>query len=224
MDEKEFNESTEIDLEAIHNRMFDENTATLDKDENMNREYLKRVHNGADMSFLPKEVRLTRTQYYKMVDGVEKEAEAEINRGKKQIKSVTVVFLCIMLFVALFYGIGDAYDRGAAEIEASYKTELNENIDTDLNSADDVDRLLNPKLDAGDKEAKDAIKAYNIAGGVVRAVGWLIFCGDLTMFLFFFISSYKIIHKQKQRREISLKRLEALKQEHMLLGTYDAEY
>ncbi len=215
-------ENQEKDLNAIHNKMFDQNTQVMLKDEKMNREYLKRVYDGADMDFLPKEIRLTRTKYYKMVADVEKEIENEIKKATKQLLIIPIVLLCSILIYTFFTGIADKYDDAYNKINDAYGAEFDK-IDTNLNDLDDVDRLLNPSIGENDKDVREIAKAYRVAAGVVRAVGWAIFCIGVTIFLFFFISSIKMIIIQKKRKEYSLKRLENIKQEHMMLGTYDAE-
>ncbi len=221
MEENIKNANQEKDLNAIHNRMFDQNGETFYEEVKMNREYLKRVYNGVDMDFLPKDARLTRTQYYKMVADIEKEISQEIQRAKKQIIIAVIVFIGVWLVSTIFSGISMKYSRAESEIYNAYKEYAVEEYGQDIETFEDIRDAQNNIIADG---IHADIRAFQSAAKITAAIGWLIFCCDVVMLAFFVISSTKIIAKQKIRRKESLKRLENLKEEHMMLGTYDAEF
>ena len=88
------------DISHIPNAMFDQNIATFDKSETMNRDYLHQIY-GEDMEFLNKEVRLTRTKHYEMRESIEKTFEESIQYEKKKMVIVTAIILVLVILIRM---------------------------------------------------------------------------------------------------------------------------
>ena len=182
------------DISHLANRMFDQNTATFDKGETMNREYLKLIY-GEDMDFLNKEVRLTRTRHYEMREKVEKNFDENVKNEKKKFFIILIIYVVLMV-VALF-SISIALDFFQLFVEADSQKYF---VSIDGNY----------------------IRGAWGAGGFFFGVGWMILTISTGLFGAFVYSAIKNIKQYKEKKTRALKILEENKREQMLLGLYDA--
>lgn len=182
------------DISHIPNSMFDQNTATFDKGETMNRDYLYDIF-GESMDFLNKEVRLTRTKYYEMREKVEQRFTKSIKDEKKKIVVVTAIFLVLVIFAIISFGLSaDSFDK----YEEVYELSFNEFVE------------------------RKFVRAYWAMGGLFFGIGWMVLVINVTVFGVFVYSTIKNIKQYKKKRERALEILEENKREQMLLGLYDA--
>ena len=182
------------DISHIPNSMFDQNTATFDKVKTMNRDYLHRIY-GESMDFLNKEVRLTRTKYYEMREDIEKGFVESIQYEKKKIVVITAIFLVLIIFAAICFGISaNSFDKYHELYDLSFYEYLDKNI----------------------------VRGYWAMGGLFFGIGWIAFVTGVTVFGMLVYNSIKNIKQYKKKQENALNRLEQTKQECMMMGTYDA--
>ncbi|MBO5943730.1 MAG: hypothetical protein J6Q50_00360 [Clostridia bacterium] len=182
------------DISHIPNSMFDQNTATFDKGETMNRDYLYDIF-GESMDFLNKEVRLTRTKHYEMREKVEQRFTKSIKDEKKKIVVVTAIFLVLVIFAIISFGLSaDSFDK----YEEVYELSFNEFVE------------------------KKFVRAYWAMGGLFFGIGWMVLVINVTVFGVFVYSTIKNIKQYKKKRERALEIIEENKREQMLLGLYDA--
>lgn len=182
------------DISHIPNAMFDQNIATFDKSETMNRDYLHQIY-GEDMEFLNKEVRLTRTKHYEMRESIEKTFEESIQYEKKKIIIVIAIFLVLLTFAIISFGLSaDSFDK-FDEINALAFNEF-------------VERKY--------------VRAYWAMGGLFFGIGWIALVTGVTGFGVLVFNAIKNIKQYKKKKERALEKLEESKREQMLLGRYDA--
>ena len=182
------------DISHIPNAMFDQNIATFDKSETMNRDYLHQIY-GEDMEFLNKEVRLTRTKHYEMRESIEKTFEESIQYEKKKIIIVIAIFLVLLTFAIISLRL----------------------------SADSFDKFYEiNQLAFNEFVEKKYVRAYWAMGGLFFGIGWISLVTGVTGFGVFAFSAIKNIKQYKKRKERALESLEESKREQMLLGRYDA--
>ena len=182
------------DISHIPNAMFDQNIATFDKSETMNRDYLHQIY-GEDMEFLNKEVRLTRTKHYEMRESIEKTFEESIQYEKKKIIIITAIFLVILTFAIISLRL----------------------------SADSFDKFYEiNQLAFNEFVEKKYVRAYWAMGGLFFGIGWISLVTGVTGFGVFVFSAIKNIKQYKKRKERALESIEESKREQMLLGRYDA--
>lgn len=199
MDEKlrvDVLESTEKkpDISYIPNSMFDQNTASFVRSETMNRDYLYHIY-GENMDFLNKEVRLTRTKHYEMREKIEKGFAESIRYEKKKMVIVTAIFLVLVIFAVVSFGLSaDSFDK----YEEIHKLSFNEFVD------------------------RKYVRAYWAMGGLFFGVGWIALVTGVTGYGVIVFNAIKNIKQYKKKKERALEKLEESKREQMLLGRYDA--
>ncbi len=199
MDEKlrvDVLESTEKkpDISYIPNSMFDQNTASFVRSETMNRDYLYHIY-GENMDFLNKEVRLTRTKHYEMREKIEKGFAESIRYEKKKMVIVTAIFLVLVIFAIVSFGLSaDSFDK----YEEIHKLSFNEFVD------------------------RKYVRAYWAMGGLFFGVGWIALVTGVTGYGVIVFNAIKNIKQYKKKKERALEKLEESKREQMLLGRYDA--
>ena len=199
MDEKlrvDVLESTEKkpDISYIPNSMFDQNTASFVRSETMNRDYLYHIY-GENMDFLNKEVRLTRTKHYEMREKIEKGFAESIRYEKKKMVIVTAIFLVLVIFAIVSFGLSaDSFDK----YEEIHKLSFNEFVD------------------------RKYVRAYWAMGGLFFGVGWIALVTGVTGYGVLVFNAIKNIKQYKKKKERALEKLEESKREQMLLGRYDA--
>ena len=199
MDEKlrvDVLESTEKkpDISYIPNSMFDQNTASFVRSETMNRDYLYHIY-GESMDFLNKEVRLTRTKHYEMREKIEKGFAESIRYEKKKMVIVTAIFLVLVIFAVVSFGLSaDSFDK----YEEIHKLSFNEFVD------------------------RKYVRAYWAMGGLFFGVGWIALVTGVTGYGVIVFNAIKNIKQYKKKKERALEKLEESKREQMLLGRYDA--
>lgn len=199
MDEKlrvDVLESTEKkpDISYIPNSMFDQNTASFFRSETMNRDYLYHIY-GENMDFLNKEVRLTRTKHYEMREKIEKGFAESIRYEKKKMVIVTAIFLVLVIFAIVSFGLSaDSFDK----YEEIHKLSFNEFVD------------------------RKYVRAYWAMGGLFFGVGWIALVTGVTGYGVIVFNAIKNIKQYKKKKERALEKLEESKREQMLLGRYDA--
>lgn len=199
MDEKlrvDVLESTEKkpDISYIPNSMFDQNTASFVRSETMNRDYLYHIY-GENMDFLNKEVRLTRTKHYEMREKIEKGFAESIQYEKKKMVIVTAIFLVLVIFAIVSFGLSaDSFDK----YEEIHKLSFNEFVD------------------------RKYVRAYWAMGGLFFGVGWIALVTGVTGYGVIVFNAIKNIMQYKKKKERALEKLEESKREQMLLGRYDA--
>ena len=189
-------ESTEEkpDISHIPNSMFDQNAASFVRSETMNRDYLYQIY-GESMDFLNKEVRLTRTRHYEMREDIEKTFAESIQYEKKKMVIVTAIFLVLVIFAVISFGISaDSFDKYQELYELSFVEYMD----------------------------KDIVRAYWAMGGLFFGVGWIALVIGATGFGLLAYNSIKNVRQYKKKREKALEKLEESKREQMLLGLYDA--
>ena len=193
MDEKNLNPQKE-DISESYNEIFDYNTVSVES-EMMNRDYLNHIYDE-DMESLTKVVLLTRTQHLKRVEETKQSYEKEINWSKKLVAVASAILgICIGVAIS-FYSQGlHYYDLFAENI-----------IDIGTSGGYEVTEL-------------DAMwKIFGLSG---MAGSLFLLVGGFQFFLLGY-GNIKRIKKLKKTRESALQKLEDVKKEHMLAGTYDA--
>lgn len=199
------NENNAVFSETVDNTLpegndydvFSENTAkNRIETEQINRDYLKHIYKE-DMSFLNKDVRMTRMQYLSDVDRIHSHFKKEQKTYKKNF-----IFIGIVLLIFLSVGIWAIHEWYV--LWQTYKT---------LYSA-----VGYGKVSATAEELKGFLMMTTFYGtiGVISAFfGIAQFC--------FFGHGYhkKIKHLNKEKHKV-LETLESRKKEAMLLGQYDS--
>ena len=182
------------DISYIPNSMFDQNTASFVRSETMNRDYLYHIY-GENMDFLNKEVRLTRTKHYEMREKIEKGFAESIRYEKKKMVIVTAIFLVLVIFAIVSFGLSaDSFDK----YEEIHKLSFNEFVD------------------------RKYVRAYWAMGGLFFGVGWIALVTGVTGYGIIVFNAIKNIKQYKKKKERALEKLEESKREQMLLGRYDA--
>lgn len=80
--------------------MFENNLNTFSEGEQMNRDYLVHLYNE-DMSFLNKEIRMTRSGYIKMYSDIESSYQNRKKETTKQLIPMVIIYV-IAIVVAIF--------------------------------------------------------------------------------------------------------------------------
>ncbi len=181
------------DISHIPNSMFDQNTATFNEGETMNRDYLHQIY-GESMDFLNKEVRLTRTKHYEMREKVEENFNDSVKHEKKKFAIILVVYVVLMAFAIFSIAISIEFFQGFVIVDSQKYF---------------ADVKYNPRSLWG-------------AGGFFFGVGWIIFTISTGVFGAFVYSTIKNVKQYKEKKIRALKILEENKYEQMLLGLYDA--
>lgn len=183
-------EGTEYDI-------FSENTAeALTKAESMNRDYLQHIYKE-DMSFLNKEVRMTRMQYLREIDELNTYYKAEKKRFYKYFVLITAV-----LFVGLAIGIWAWHEWHVCWVfyRAAY-----------------ADFYIGKAI-----FTMDEINGIHAMGVIYGTLGSVALVPSVTQFGFFGYGFYKKLKKLERYKNRSLDSLEYRKKEAMLLGQYDS--
>lgn len=177
--------------------VFSENTAKNKiEDEQINRDYLNHIYKE-DMSFLNKDVRMTRMRYLQDRDRIEEHFRKEKNNFIQAFILITVV-----LFVALGVGIWALH-----EWYTCWK----------LYQAVNAGMYLTG-LEVTGKE----LRGIWAMTGFYGCIGWIsVFLGT-AQFCFFGRGYYKKIKHLTREKHKSLETLEFRKKEAMLLGQYDS--
>lgn len=186
--------SDKEDISHIPNAMFDQNIATFDKSETMNRDYLNHIY-GESMDFLNKEVRLTRTKHYEMREDIEESFSESINQERKKMIVIAIIYAILMIFAILSIVISLYYFNIFTEFNAKKYFEY---VDGNM------------------------LRGTWGAGGFFFSVGWMILTISTGVFGVFVYSTIKNVRQYKKKRERALEILEENKFKQMLLGTYDA--
>ena len=106
--------------------MFENNLNTFSEGEQMNREYLVHLYNE-DMSFLNKEIRMTRSGYIKMYSDIESSYQNRKKETTKQLIPMVIIYV-IAIVVAIFlraiskefFGLEDLWMFGNSRKMAAY--------------------------------------------------------------------------------------------------------
>ena len=177
--------------------VFSENTAkNRIEAEQINRDYLKHIYNE-DMSFLNKDVRMTRMQYLADMDRIHSHFKEEQKTYKKNF-----IFIGIVLLIFLGVGIWAIHEWYV--LWQTYKA---------LYSA-----VVFEKVAATEEEVKGFLMMTTFYGtiGVISA-----FFG-IAQFCFFGHGYHKKIKHLNKEKHKALETLESRKKEAMLLGQYDS--
>lgn len=177
--------------------VFSENTAkNRIEAEQINRDYLKHIYNE-EMSFLNKDVRMTRMQYLADMDGIHSHFKAEQKIYKKNF-----IFIGIVLLIFLGVGIWAMHEWYV--LWQTYKA---------LYSA-----VVFEKVVATREEIKGFLMMTTFYGTIGIASASL----GITQFCFFGYGYYKKIKHLDREKHKALETLESRKKEAMLLGQYDS--
>lgn len=183
--------------EGIKYDIFSENTSKdLTKAESMNRDYLQHIYKE-DMSFLNKEVRMTRMQYLRDTDKINTYFKAE----KKKYK---MYFIFITAVLIIFLGVGIWALREWYLLWQFYKA---------LYSAVGHGKI---------SMSPDEMKGYLMMTTFYGTIGCAALVFGLSQFVFFGYGYLKKLKALERYRNKSLDTLECRKKEAMLLGQYDA--
>ncbi|MDY6058735.1 MAG: hypothetical protein SPI76_00110 [Candidatus Fimenecus sp.] len=106
--------------------MFENNLNTFSEGEQMNRDYLVHLYNE-DMSFLNKEIRMTRSGYIKMYSDIESSYQNRKKETTKQLIPMVIIYV-IAIVVAIFlraiskefFGLEDLWMFGNSRKMAAY--------------------------------------------------------------------------------------------------------
>lgn len=106
--------------------MFENNLNTFSEGEQMNRDYLVHLYNE-DMSFLNKEIRMTRSGYIKMYSDIESSYQNRKKETTKQLIPMVIMYV-IAIVVAIFlraiskefFGLEDLWMFGNSRKMAAY--------------------------------------------------------------------------------------------------------
>ena len=106
--------------------MFENNLNTFSEGEQMNRDYLVHLYNE-DMSFLNKEIRMTRSGYIKMYSDIESSYQNRKKETTKQLIPMVIIYV-IAIVVAIFlraiskefFGFEDLWMFGNSRKMAAY--------------------------------------------------------------------------------------------------------
>lgn len=185
------------DISKEYNSIFDQNSQEeVIETEKMNRDYLYHIYDD-EMAFLNKEIRMTRTGYLKERVKIEESYENQIKSYRKHLRKVSlasgiIVGIAIVFLIASAILISE-YMNGVWGFALEGK-----NVDN---------ATLN-------------LSWYY--GAIVAFIGFLIFLLGALVFIFFGGAAIKAINRLKKNKTRALQSLEDMKEENMLLGTYDA--
>ena len=106
--------------------MFENNLNTFSEGEQMNRDYLVHLYNE-DMSFLNKEIRMTRSGYIKMYSDIESSYQNRKKETTKQLIPMVIMYV-IAIVIAIFlraiskefFGLEDLWMFGNSRKLAAY--------------------------------------------------------------------------------------------------------
>lgn len=106
--------------------MFENNLNTFSESEQMNRDYLVHLYNE-DMSFLNKEIRMTRSGYIKMYSDIESSYQNRKKETTKQLIPMVIMYV-IAIVIAIFlraiskefFGLEDLWMFGNSRKMAAY--------------------------------------------------------------------------------------------------------
>lgn len=93
-------ENKQDNKNAVKSDMFENNLNTFSEGEEMNRDYLVHLYNE-DMSFLNKEIRMTRSGYIKMYSDIELSYQNRKKETTKQLIPIVILYV-IAIAVAIF--------------------------------------------------------------------------------------------------------------------------
>lgn len=93
-------ENKQDNKNAVKSDMFENNLNTFSEGEEMNRDYLVHLYNE-DMSFLNKEIRMTRSGYIKMYSDIELSYQNRKKETTKQLIPMVIMYV-IAIAVAIF--------------------------------------------------------------------------------------------------------------------------
>lgn len=106
--------------------MFENNPDTFSEGEEMNRDYLVHLYNE-DMSFLNKEIRMTRSGYIKMYSEIESSYQSRKKETTKQLIPMVVMYviaIVVAIFLRLvskeFFALMDLWQFGDQRKAAAY--------------------------------------------------------------------------------------------------------
>lgn len=94
-------ENKQDNKNAVKSDMFENNLNTFGEGEQMNRDYLVHLYNE-DMSFLNKEIRMTRSGYIKMYSDIESSYQNRKKETTKQLIPMVIMYV-IAIAVAIFF-------------------------------------------------------------------------------------------------------------------------
>lgn len=177
--------------------VFSENTAkNVIEVQAMNRDYLKHIY-SEDMSFLNKEVRLTRMQYLREIDELDAYYQSEKKNYKKQFVFITVVLI-------IFLGVGIWAIREWYLLCQFYNALYNE--------------VGYGRISMNSSEMKSFLMMVTLYG----TIGVAAVLTGVCQFVFFGLGYYKKIKHLEIYKRRSLDSIETRKKESMLLGHYDS--
>lgn len=185
------------DISSTYNSIFDQNSQeeVIEADK-MNRDYLYHIYDD-EMASLNKEIRMTRTGYLRERVKIEESFGNEIKNYRKNLRTISIISGVVIGIVVVLFIV-------AAIMISEY-----------------MDGVWGFALEG--KNVNNAV--LNLTwyyGAMVAFVGVLIFILGALMFLFFGGSAIKAIKRLKKNKARALQRLEDMKEENMLAGTYDA--
>ena len=106
--------------------MFENNLNTFSEGEQMNRDYLVHLYNE-DMSFLNKEIRMTRSEYIKMYSDIERSYQNRKKETTKQLIPMVIMYviaIAVAIFLRViskeFFGLEDLWMFGNSRKLAAY--------------------------------------------------------------------------------------------------------
>lgn len=196
-EKREFSETVNNEVpEGAEYDVFECNVKTFLESHEMNRDYLKHIYKE-DMSFLNKDVRMTRTEYYKELNDIENTYAKELSVQKKLIVLHAVLFVLMLIFaiIMLSFWLVNNEVYGQLRKQAS------------LNDAD--------------FSASDSL-GYWAMITLYGSLGFFSLFFGIVQFAFFGYGHYKKIKGLKKSKEKSISLLNDRKHDFMLLGQYDA--
>ena len=198
MDEKNLSPQKE-DISESYNEIFDYNTINVES-EMMNRDYLHHIYDE-DMDSLSKVTLLTRTQHLRRVEETKQSFEKEINWSKKLV-TVSAIILAVFIGTAIsFYAQGLNFYEMFLENMGNIKSYNNGEI-----NGYSMGTL------------KGMWQIFGLSG---MAGSLFLLVGGFQFYLLGY-GNIKRMRNLKKTREKALEKLEEIKKENMLMGTYDA--
>ena len=98
-EKREFSETTDNEVpKGAEYDVFEENTKTFVESQEMNRDYLKHIYKE-DMEFLNKDVRMTRTEYFKDVD----KTNESFDKEEKFVRRLLVASIIIAIIAIVIH-------------------------------------------------------------------------------------------------------------------------
>ena len=188
----EFSETVNNEVpEGAEYDVFAENTRTFIESHEMNRDYLNQIYKE-DMSFLNKDVRMTRTEYFKEVDKINESYDKEEKFFRRLlVASIIIAIIAIVIAVVL--------------VAFWY-----------------VDMRVYHQLYGGNSLNGAQLRGFWAMGANFGAIGWIILVCGIGQLLFFGSGYIKKLKSLKKNRQKALELLEERKKDFMLLGQYDA--